>query len=201
MTYPIPTQNTKERRGVSVCVYVCGLEWQKGWRWGLHPKKGFLSRWQLGDWQDAILLWNCVSQPVSLPVRQPLVPLNLAFCWVVTGLALTLHVADVINCTKKPKWGGNLPRWTLCHNTQTGSPFDGIKDKTALCPLSFALLSLIPTYTPTPTTVLRTFVYSDSISWMVVLALICKKQVWSWYGNEIFLPMCVCQSKSSRERS
>ena len=75
-------QNTEHGRGVCVCmcmcvsacvcVCVCGLDWQKGWQWGLHPKKGFLSRWQLQDWQEAILWGNGVSQPVSLPVRQPL---------------------------------------------------------------------------------------------------------------------------------
>lgn len=71
-----------------MCVHAA-LSDRKVGRWGLHSKKGFLSRWQLQDWQDAILLGSSVSQPVSLRTRQPLTPLNLAFCWVVTGLAVT----------------------------------------------------------------------------------------------------------------
>lgn len=89
-----------------MCVCVCGLDWRRGWWWGLHPKKGFLSRWHLLDWQDAILCWNSVSQPASLSVQQPLTPLNLAFCWAVTGLASTLHVAILINCTVNPNTVG-----------------------------------------------------------------------------------------------
>lgn len=85
---------------------MCGPDWQRGWWWGLHPKKGFLSRWHLQDWQDAILCCNSVSQPASLSVRQPLTPLNLAFCWAVTGLASTLHVAILINCTVNPNTVG-----------------------------------------------------------------------------------------------
>lgn len=85
---------------------VCGLDWRRGWWWGLHPKKGFLSRWHHQDWQDAILCWNSVSQPASLSVRQPLTPLNLAFCWAVTRLASTLHVAILINCTVNPNTVG-----------------------------------------------------------------------------------------------
>lgn len=97
---------------VRVCMCACGLEWRKGWRWGLHPKKGFLSRWQSRDWQRAILLGNSVSQPVSLPVQQPLTPLNLAFCCAVTGLVQTLHVAGLINCTTKHWIDTKWPRWT-----------------------------------------------------------------------------------------
>lgn len=88
---------------VDVCVALSDRE--VAW-WGLHPKKGFLSRWHLQDWQDAILHWNSVSQPASLSARQPLTPLNLAFCWAVTGLASTLHVAILINCTVKPSAAG-----------------------------------------------------------------------------------------------
>lgn len=69
---------------------------------GVVSGTGFLSRWHLQDWQDAILCWNSVSQPASLSVRQPLTPLNLAFCWAVTGLQATLHVAILINCTINP---------------------------------------------------------------------------------------------------
>lgn len=149
-----------------VCVCLCGLEWQKGWRWGLHSKKGFLSRWQRQDWQDAILLGNGVSQPVSLPVRQPLTPLNLAFCWVVTGLALTLHVAGLINCTMKHTQGGNSPRWTLrAIILRLEVPLMALMTKTALSPLPFTPLSLCHlTNTPPPCSGLY---YVDSISWMV----------------------------------
>lgn len=69
---------------------------------GVVSGTGFLSRWHLQDWQDAILCWNSVSQPASLSARQPLTPLNLAFCWAVTGLQATLHVAILINCTINP---------------------------------------------------------------------------------------------------
>lgn len=69
---------------------------------GVVSRTGFLSRWHLQDWQDAILCWNSVSQPASLSARQPLTPLNLAFCWAVTGLPTTLHVAILINCTINP---------------------------------------------------------------------------------------------------
>lgn len=80
-----------------VCACVFGRDWQKGWQWGLHSKKGFLPRWRRRDWQDAILYGSSVSQAVSLSVRQ--YSLNLAFCWAVTGLPPTLHVASLINCT------------------------------------------------------------------------------------------------------
>lgn len=130
----------KGKRCVFVCL--CGLEWQKGWLWRLHPKKGFLSRWQLQDWQDAILLGNGVSQPVSLPVRQPLTPLNLAFCWAVTGLALTLHVASLINYTMKSTRWELASMNSLCHNTQLEVPLMALMTKTALSPGSFTALAL-----------------------------------------------------------
>lgn len=101
---------------------MCGLEWQKGRWWGLHPKKGFLSWWQRPDWQNAFLPRNSVSQPVSLAVRQPHAPLNLALCWAVTGLAPTLGVVALINRTMKTL----KTRWepvrmeSLCHNTGNG---------------------------------------------------------------------------------
>lgn len=177
----------------SVCVCVCGLEWQKGRRWGLHPKKGFLPRWQLQDWQDAILLGNDVSQPVSLPVRQPLTPLNLAFCWAVTGLALTLHVVGLINCTMRHTRWKLASMNSLCHNTATGSPFDGINDENSFVSSFFdSTISLSPHKHIPPSC--SGLYYVDRISWMAEHSLRYKNWVWSlcWYGNDYFLFRCVC---------
>lgn len=189
-------------RGVRVCL--CGLEWQKGWRWGLHPKKGFLSRWQLQDWQDAILLGNSVSQPVSLPVRQPLTPLNLAFCWVVTGLALTLHVAGLINCTMKCTQGGTLPSWTrFAIILWLVVPLMALITKTALSPLSFTPLSLCylintpPLHSTLDSTLVTAFPGWLNAIWVKELVLVIVL-VWKWPFLYVFL--CVYQSKSKAER-
>lgn len=185
-------------RKEEICVSLCDPEWQKGRRWGLHPKKGFLSRWQLGDWQDAILFGNSVSQPVSLPVRQPLTPLNLAFCWAVTGLALTLHVASPINCTMKPTHA----RWELAsmnslwHNTVTGSPFDGINDKNSFVFPAFSLSISLSHHKhphPPPSNHCSGFYYVGSIFWVVEHKLRQKNSVRSLccFGNDYF---CLCVS-------
>lgn len=171
MTYLFPIEHTEEVRAVCACV--CGLEWQKGWGRGLHLKKGFLSRWQLQDWRDGILLWNSVSQPVSLPVRQLLTPLNLVFCWVVTRLASTLHLLILINCTIKHKYDGNLPQWTLgAIIPRLEVHLMALMTKTALSPLSLSPLSrchLTPDHLALD---------ADSISWMAVCSLRYKSQVW-----------------------
>lgn len=183
-----------------VCVCVCGLEWQKGWRWGLHPKKGFLSRWQLQDWQDAILLGNDVSQPVSLPVRQPLTPLNLAFCWAVTGLALTLHVASLINCTMKHM----NTRWELtsmnspCHNTATGSPFDGINDDNSFVSLFLSLLYLSGTSQTHPHPAMDSVMFTAS-GWLSTHSDT-RTRSGHCAGMEITISVCVCVRVKAREK-
>lgn len=112
----------------------------EGCWWGLHPKKGSLSRWQHQDWQDVILHGNSVSQPVSLPVRQPLTPLNLAFCWAVTRLVTTLHGVDLINCTKKVRQRSPSPSWTLCATTlRLETSLMAVMTKTPLSHLPFLL--------------------------------------------------------------
>lgn len=183
------------------CVCLCGLEWQKGWQWGLHPKKGFLSRWQLQDWQDAILLGNGVSQPVSLPVRQPLTPLNLAFCWAVTGLALTLHVASLINCTMKHTQGGKPPRWTLCTIIlRLEVPLMALMTKTALSRRPFTALSRCH-LTNTPHAALDSVMSTASPGWLST-----HWDTRAGFGHcaamEMMISVCVhaCVCRSKREK-
>lgn len=140
-------QNTENDRGVSVWPWLTEGCW-----WGLHPKKGSLSRWQHQDWQDVILHGNSVSQPVSLPVRQPLTPLNLAFCWAVTRLAATLHAVDLINCTKKARKHPPSPLWTLRATTlRLEASLKALMTKTPLSHLPFHSISASP---DTPSTAL-----------------------------------------------
>lgn len=188
--------NIQKRKGMCLCVCVA-LSDRKVGDGGCIQRKEFLSRWQLQDWQEAILLGNGVSQPVSLAVRQPLTPLNLAFCWAVTGLALTLHVAGLINFPmKSTRWQLVLMN-SLHHNTPTGCLFDGINDKknsfvSALCHFAYVVN---PLNTSSPC--------SGPLYCMLVVSPMvehCKLQdsslaivfVWKW--------LLLCQRVRERER-
>lgn len=80
---------------------LCGLEWQR-LAMGVACEEKDARQGDSSEIDGMLFSSGTTSVNLSAPLYVPrLSPLNLAFCWTVTGLAATLHVAGLINFAMK----------------------------------------------------------------------------------------------------